>query len=383
MKQNKTKRIKKIGTYVFYVALTVFILALVLSFNDMDGIREVISEAKLSYVGIAVLCLLGYILLYPLSLCILTSARKCDISPLTTYNIAMTEHFFNGITPFATGGQPFQVYSFSRARVKASESTCLLLMNFMVFMLVTNGFAACSLFFFRRFVTTGPMTIISVVGFSINFFVLIMTFLLATNKGICRLICRFLDFLCRFRLLSKLLSPRVEGLKLYFVQVQEAFAALMKRKGHFLLALLSKICSMGLYYMTTFFILKALNVPLPSNDLFFIICGTSFAITMVVFLPTPGSSGGIELAFKDVFASITGGSIAVATSGMLIWRLLTYYLVMLISLAFYVVLEIRFAKKSKAKMFMTLEEDLDDLIEKHDGESEATEKEETEEIADE
>ena len=66
---------------------------------------------------------------------------------------------------------------------------------------------------------------------------------------------------------------------------------------------------------------------------------------MVVFLPTPGSSGGIEFAFRSVFASIVASHTltsidAIATGGMIIWRVLSYYLVMLISLFFYVILEI-------------------------------------------
>ena len=102
------------------------------------------------------------------------------------------------------------------------------------------------------------------------------------------------------------------------------------------------------YYLVTFFILLALEINVCASDIFFIICGSSFAITMTVFVPTPGSSGGIEFAFKSVFATIAAGAAAaVAYSGMLIWRLLTYYLVMLVSLCFYAAFEISQAKKKK------------------------------------
>jgi len=339
---------KKIGIYILYAAVTIFILAIVLSLGDIGEIFETMRTADFRYILLALLCLIIYMALYPLSLCILTKARGCEIRMRDTYNIAMTEHFFNGITPFATGGQPFQAYAYSKRGVKVSESTSLLLMNFMVFMLVTNGFAACALFYFQRFVTDGAMAAIAVVGFGINFTVLAFTFIIATNKWVCKALSKFVAFLCKFKWIAKFLAPKAESLNEYFVQVQEAFAALIKKKGAFLLALFTKILSMAAYYMTTFFILRALYIDVPMSEIFFVICGTSFAITMVVFLPTPGSSGGIEFAFKSVFATLAAGAAAsVAYGGMLIWRLLTYYLVMLISLLFYIYFEIQISKQGK------------------------------------
>ena len=338
----------KVGSFILYGALTVFVLLFALSLGDFSEIQKVLKAVDTRQVLLAMLCILVYAALYPLSLCILTRARKCSVSMLKTYTIAMTEHFFNGITPFATGGQPFQVYAFSKAKVKASDSTGLLLMNFMVFMIVTNSFAACSLFFFSRFVTDRAMAFIAAIGFTANFIVLAMTFLLATSRRVRSWISRFLAFLCRSKRISRLLSPRISTLNEYFEQVQEAFAALMRQKGAFFLSLASKILCMTFYYAATFFILRALGVAAPWKDLFFVICGTSFAITMVVFLPTPGSTGGIEFAFKSVFASIAAGAaVSVAYSGMLIWRLLSYYFVMLISLGFYILLEILFSKEKR------------------------------------
>ena len=339
---------KKVAMYVFYVLVTVCILAFVLSLGDVDEMFIMLGSVDMPSIGMAFLMLAIYMATYPLSLVILARARHVGVNKRTTYNIAMTEHFFNGITPFATGGQPFQVYSFSKAKVKAAESTSLLLMNFMVFMLVTNGFAACALIYFRRLVTDLPMALVAAFGFIMNFAVLGFTMLIAMNHKVAKLLSKFVDFLARRRLFSKFLAPRAESMKTYFVQVQEAFSNLIRKKGVFLGALLTKILSMGAYYSTTFFILRALHIDVPPSEFFYTICATSFAITMVVFLPTPGSSGGIEFAFKSIFATIAvSASAATSYSGMLIWRLLTYYIVMLVSLIFYIALEVGFSRKAR------------------------------------
>ncbi len=349
MEEKQKSRAKQYALFALYGTITVLLLIFILSLGDIGEILEAVRTANPIYIFASLGCVAVYMALYPLSLCILTRARGCKINASKTYTIAMTEHFFNGITPFSTGGQPFQVYAFAKSKVKPAESTCLLLMNFMVFMLVTNGFALCALFYFKSFVTTMSMTVIAIVGFTMNFTVLGITMLLATNKTVCRLLSRFLDFLCRFGWIAKFLKPRAESLKEYFVQVQDAFGHLIKKKRAFFLSVFTKILSMAAYYATTFFILRALHIDVPFSDMFFVICGTSFAVTMVVFLPTPGASGGIEFAFKSVFFSIAAGVAAVSYGGMLIWRMMTYYLVMLISLLFYIALEIGFSIERKRR----------------------------------
>lgn len=356
----KRKR-RKLALYVFYGTLTLFVLALILSLGDVGEIMDTVKTADYRYILAAVGALLIYLGLYPLSLCILTKANKHSISMRKTYGIAMTEHFFNGITPFSTGGQPFQVYAFKRAGVTIASSTSLLLMNFFVFMLVTNSFAACALIYFKRFVTDGAMTAIAIIGFAMNFIVLFITIGIATSKTARAFFTSIVNVLSKWRLTRRLVSTRKENLNEYFVNVQTAFRSLIKKKGAFALALLTKACAMAAYYATTFFILRALYVDVPFDELFFIISGTSFAITMVVFLPTPGSSGGIEFAFKSVFGSIVtmySPALAidtVATGGMLIWRVLTYYLVMLISLGFYIALEIVFQRQESCDELETNE----------------------------
>ena len=66
----------------------------------------------------------------------------------------------------------------------------------------------------------------------------------------------------------------------------------------------------------TFYILRSLHIDVGYDLFFTIICGTSFAVTAVVFLPTPGSSGGIEFAFSIIFTAFISMSDATANAGI-------------------------------------------------------------------
>ena len=348
---------KKIILFVVYSIVAVFLFITVLSINDLDAISAQLKSVKMEYVWYALLMIVAFALAFPISLCILTKARGTDIKMSTTYAIAMTEHFFNGITPLSTGGQPFQAYSYYRAKVKLSESTGLLLTNLLVYMIVTTAFALVGLFYFDVFLSHMDKWWVPVViiGYILDVLILVITFALGASKTIRNLIMRLVNAICNLRLFRRL-QPKAKLLEEYFEQVQEAFHYLTKKKGAFVLALLSKVVAYAFYYAASYFILLAFGVPMQPENLLLSISATAFAITAVGFIPTPGASGGVEGAMGQIYRSIvifvTGGAIlttatAVANGVMLIWRLLSYYLLMLISLAFYIGLEIFFNKKSQ------------------------------------
>ena len=349
---------KKIALFILYAAIAVCLLITVLSFNDLPSIMKQMESVKFEYIILGAIMVLLYMALYPVSLCLLTKARRCDIKMSTTYSIAMTEHFFNGITPLATGGQPFQAHSFSRAKVKISESTGLLLTNLLIYMVVTTGFSLTGLFFFdtlTEHIDSWWIPII-IVGYSLNFFVMCMVFALGTSVKIRSGLMRCIRFFCKLRLFKRF-EKKADALQGYFENVQASFKDLMHHKRIFLLALISKILSFAFLYSSSFFILLAMGIPVEIKEWFMIIAGTSFAITAVGFIPTPGASGGVEgsagQVFKSIIINVVGMSIApvaaaTANGVMLIWRLLSYYFVMLVSLLFVIILEIYFNKKARA-----------------------------------
>ena len=358
---------KKIVLFALYALIAICLFLTVLSFNDLPSIMEQMKSVNIGYIFLGVAMILLYMALYPVSLCLLTKARKCDIKMSTTYTIAMTEHFFNGITPLATGGQPLQAHSFTRAKVKISESTGLLLTNLLIYMIVTTGFSLTGLLFFgtlTEYIDSWWIPVI-IVGYSLNFFVLVMVFLLGTSAKIRAALMRCIRFFCKFKLFRRF-EKKADELEGYFVNVQSSFKDLMHHKRVFVVALISKIFSFAFLYSSSFFILLAMGIPAEIGEWFMILSGTSFAITAVGFIPTPGASGGVEgsagQVFKSIIIYIVGSSIvpvaaSTANGVMLIWRLLSYYFVMLVSLMFYIGLEFYFKKKArKARLAAILEQ---------------------------
>ncbi len=355
---------KKIALFLLYGLIALCLFFTVLSFNDLPSILAQLQTVDPTYVLIGVGMLLCYMAMYPLSLCILTRARRCPISTKLTYSIAMTEFFFNGITPLATGGQPFQAHSYSRAKVKLSESTGLLLTNLIIYMVVTTAYSLLGLFFFDTLTAdVDPVWIpIIIVGYALNFMMMVIMIALGASKGLCRWLLKVIRRVCTWRLFRPFAS-KADGVQTYFEQVQDAFSDLVRHKRACALAFLTKIASFAFFYGSTYFILLSLHIPVDPSHFFLVLCGTSFAITAVGFIPTPGASGGVEGSASQVFKSIilfvsagtltVGDAPTVAAGVMLIWRLLSYYLVMAISLCFVIGNELYFARSKKHRTSQT------------------------------
>lgn len=350
----------KIALYIFYGLLSIGLLVLVLNMNDLGQIFYELGRAQVGYILIAIGLLFAYLALYPITLVILSKAEKVECKSKEIYYIGMTEHFFNGITPFATGGQPFEIYAMSRNNIKPSKSTGIMMMNFVIFMITTNLFALLSLIYFSRFATSTNIYVISIIGFTINFLVIFFIIALATSKHLASFIVRIMKWFGRFKFLNKAVEKNLPLFEGYVNQTQAAFKALLHHKKTFVICFFIRILTMFIYYAISFFVLKAIGVSVGYDQLFFIVSATSFAITAVVFLPTPGSAGGIEFAFTTIFQNALLISAVESASGMLLWRLITFYLTLLISFIFYIVVEVRIKMRKKKLLQIQQEESNND-----------------------
>ena len=339
-----------INKIILGLAVTILILLLIIFLTtDINAIKTAFSNINIGYLFAGIGLTLLYFILSPITTCILTKVKKCNIGMLDTFLIGNTEHFFNGITPFATGGQPFQVYSYSRLGVKASASTGILMMNFIIHMAVTNLFAILSIAIYPELIkAVGNLLPMIIIGFTMNFLTFGFIILLACSKRVANFLVYLLKLLSKIKFLSKFITPAIPAFQKYCEDTQSAFKELWKHKGATLLCFFVRAITMFVYYAITFYILRSFNIGISYKDLFFVICGTSFAITTCVFIPTPGGSGGIEFAFTSIFVFIASGITKdLGASGMLLWRILTYYGLMLVSFIDYLVLEKRTLKFQK------------------------------------
>lgn len=337
------KKLFKLG---FFLAVTiVMILVLVLN-NDMEEVGNVIKNANGFWLCGALILLLIYLLINPLSLMIVLDDKNINV--LDSFLTSSIEYFYNGITPSNTGAQPMQVIEHKRLGVLASKSTGALLINSLVNQIVIVVLCFLSLIYYKELskgVTS--ISILITIGLVMNFLVLLLYLSIGISKTIRGWLVRVVNFFCNLKVFKGKLSNTSLKFEQYCLDAQISFKEVFSHPVRISLSIFFKFLSLLVFYTLPFFILRSLNIEIGLSKIPLVIAMTTFSIAMTCFIPTPGASGGIEFAFKSLFINLAGVTSSIAVSGMIVWRLLTYYLLMLISFIFYVILELRISSKQK------------------------------------
>ena len=349
---SKKNRRRLISNVIFLILISILVITLILSLGEISKIslqfQEIANGDNWKYLLIAIGLMLVYFFLWPASQCIYGKALNIEATVGESYLIGCSEHFYNGITPFAAGGQPFQIYSYTKRNVTTAKATGVILASFVTFMLVTNAFAIASLAFYPKIsagfeeMNIGWIKYIALIGLIINLLVLLFMIAMGTSKHIrgffTKLVYKIANWKFFFkkekglrRKIGDALQKSVPIFEEYCENAQTAFKQVWTHKLATFFALLLKIICMASYYLIPFFILKSVGIEVGYDKLILVLFATSFAINAVVWMPTPGGVGGIEYAFIIVIAAVTTANQSDPQAVVLIWRMLTYYLILFIS----------------------------------------------------
>ena len=349
---HKKNRKKLISNIIFLLLITILVVTLILSLGEINKIsaqfQEIANGDNWKYLLAAVGLILAYFFLWPASQCIYGKALKVEATVGESYLIGCSEHFYNGITPFAAGGQPFQIYSYTKRNVTTAKATGVILASFVTFMIVTNAFALASLIFYGKIsagfeeMGIGWIKYIALIGLIINFLVLLFMIAMGVSKHLRSWMTKAVNKIAHWKFFFKkekgLRRKIGEGLlkavpvfEEYCVNAQRAFKETWSHKLATAFAIAIKVVCMACYYLVPFFILKAVGIDVGYDKMILVLFATSFAINAVVWMPTPGGVGGIEYAFIIVIAAVTTANASDPQAVVLIWRMLTYYLILFIS----------------------------------------------------
>lgn len=368
-KSKKNKK-KLISSIIFFLMVMIVFFSILFSMSDIKEMYKTLSNIAngTNYVWLiyAVLASLLFFVLYPVPLLILSKSFDKNTSTSDALLIGAGEHFFNGVTPFAAGGQPIQIYDFTKKGMKAATATGLVLSNFIIYLIVLNLYEVLALIFYPSFsdaimiyAMSGDLPIanpktaywvfvsLAIVGYIFNLGFLVFICCLGLNKGLANWLIKIAKWLCKAKFINKFLGPKIPSFEAYCNNVQTTTKELFKHKKAVLLATLVKLVVYGIYFSLPFFIIKSVMVENSIGIDKFIQSGfaTAFASVAVCWVPTPGGTGGIEMAFAIVARAVTGESNVNYITISLLWRALTYYLMMILSLISVIVFEISYNRK--------------------------------------
>jgi len=296
-------------------------------FYDFNQILSALKRATYLEILVPFLSIFAAYLIDSLRYCLIFRHFGVKLSFRDAFYNNVTGLFFSNITPSSAGGQPFQVYHFSRLGLESSTSTNiifsrLMVMNIMQFIVILlslkQGIALLS--------SSGNGSYILVAGMATTAILTLMLVLVFIKPTAAGTFARRIEGNRFGRLIGRLAKNEkwAERFSNWTVELRDSFRFLWAHRVYALLVdLLLFACDQviwayGLYYPLCH--LSGETLPFLDFLFAFILCGLVSA-----YIPTPGSSGSVEASYGLVLGGMTGAS-GTALSAVFLWRFGSYYL---------------------------------------------------------
>jgi uncharacterized protein (TIRG00374 family) len=242
--------------------------------------------------------------------------------------------FFSGITPSATGGQPFQIFHFKRLGLDSTVSTNIVFSRLMVAslsQLLIIAAVALSGHGFSLFGIPGVGGYILGFGLAVSLCIFILLVVVFAKPSLLGHFALWIDRSRLGRLIGRLVKNDrwAEKFSVWSFGLGDSFKHLWSNRFGFVLVDLGLQCvdqvlwSLGLY--VPFRSLTGADMSFLSFVFAFNLCGLVSS-----FIPTPGATGSIEATYAIVLDGFTSRTGAVPTA-IMIWRFGSYYLFLLVA----------------------------------------------------
>lgn len=314
------------------IAVLSITFAIVLYFILKDNFTAVINNLFAVDTEIFLLGILIFILslfVKSLSLLVFVKEYKKEYSVKKGFSLTLIGQFLNGITPFQSGGQPFQIYLLRKDGVRISDSTNVMIkdsLSYQIALTLIGLFDMIINAVFKIVRIESYFKALIAVGFTVNVVVLTILFLLCgKKKKLIKVASKILKFTSKLKIMEKLGFPN-EKIKNGLTNFSNGGLSKKDRKN-LLIAILLNICSLTLLYMVPIFVFRALGIyNISIVDTLMII---AFVTIIGNFIPIPGATGGIEFCFVRLFTLFVK-DLAIVSTAVILWRFITYFLGMLI-----------------------------------------------------
>lgn len=328
---NKKKHILRY-IIVFAIIVGLGALSLYISIgNEVSAVANALLSVRPQYLIIAMILMLCYYIIDAAIIKVVACEYKPDYTLRQGFVNNMTGILFSDLTPSATGGQFAQIYVFRNQGIPGATGSGMLVMTFISYQIIIVVYAAiCMILQADLIFSSGPATrIIAIVGFAVNIGITGALFIFSGSKRMQNfLIDKIILGLHKIRIVKDY-DKTVEKLRTIFHDYRKESRNLLANKKLFLTELFLNATKLTLLYSVPFFAFLAVGAHLEFSQFFGFLALASCITMFNTFMPIPGASGGAEGSYMLLFGFV-GRSLA--SSSMLIWRLITFYMGLIIGI---------------------------------------------------
>jgi hypothetical protein len=231
--------------------------------------------------------------------------------------------YYSFLTPFASGGQPMQLYELGKDQMPMGSATAVLVSKFLLFQITVTVYSM-ALFFWRLpklFVDVQAATTFVLLGLTINVVGLTMIILMAFKPKQVEKIGRFvIEGLSKIKVI-KHKEKAYEHLRTLTEEYQLAMRQFHEDIFNTFMLFGLSIVQLTVFFSITYLVYLALG--LRGVSFIDIISLQAMLYMAVSFIPSPGTAGASEVGFSLLLGSIFSSHLL--AMAILLWRGISYY----------------------------------------------------------
>lgn len=315
MKKNKRN-------FIIIIAITAIILYFVLKDNFAQKIEYLLSF-DIKWLILSFLLIIAYWFLKGLVLYYCASKVNKKYTEKKGILLMITTQFFHAITPFAAGGQPWQIYKLKKDGLTLGQSTNVVIQDFIAYQIALVFLGGCAItanYIMHIFPSDSLLKKLVTIGFIINTVVVIVLFVVAFSKKWNK---KIIDGTVTLLHKLKIIKDKEEKLKKsekFIHNFHQSAIILFKDKFNMIRIISLNFIALVGQYLIPFTLLMGLGIYI--NPLLVIIT-SAYVMLIGSMVPIPGGTGGLEFSFLAFFKNfVTGPKLSII---MIVWRLVTYY----------------------------------------------------------
>ena len=315
---------------IILLIITVAVLVCVLK-DDFGNIVNTLRGANYGWIIIARLCFFVGIGFEAKSYQEIIQGYEYEYTFKKSYRMLLITKFFNGITPFSSGGQPMQIYMLKKDGVRLTKATNIIIQNFIIYQAALVIFGIIAILINNSLKLFTEVTLLKqlvTIGFLINTLVMVGLVVISFSSKFNHFIVnKSISILSKF----KLVKDKEKTLAKWREKVDdfhEGAEYLKKNKMLCFRTFIYNMIYLTLNYVMPYFVILALASTSTDATPLKTICASAYVLIMGSFVPIPGASGGIEYGYLRFFGNFITGTLLKAS--LLIWRTISYYLPMLV-----------------------------------------------------
>ena len=308
-------------TIILFTA-AVFII-LIFFTNGTNQLIQLLAGIKYRWIAAAFGCMAAYWLMDSFIILSITRILFEKQRFVDSIKVTMIGQFFNAITPFATGGQPAQAYVMIKDGVRAGHAISILIVKSVLYQATLLLYTLIMVSFKAPFFAARipHFFLLYFIGVAINASVIFLYILFLYNRAAAQKVMALIFGIIKKIRFLKNLEDTQEKFEAGLKSFNDGAVMLRNAKSTVLKSLVFQVMQLTFYFLIPYFIYMAVESGRAS--IWNMIAAQSVVTMITLMVPTPGSAGGAEGTGYLFFRMFFGPSVVVPV--VLIWRLITYY----------------------------------------------------------